>query len=110
MIHAVIYESRDKVCAGFYLQGHAGYAEEGQDIICAAVSVLVINTVNAIEAFTQDDISVVSSEENGTIECRLKEKPSQETDLLLKTMILGLKDIAEEDNYKEYIDLTFEEV
>ena len=28
--------------------------EEGQDIVCAAVSVLVINTVNAIEQFTDD--------------------------------------------------------
>ena len=28
-------------------KGHAGYAEEGQDIVCAAVSALVINTVNS---------------------------------------------------------------
>ena len=28
----------------FVSKGHAGYAEEGQDIVCAAVSVLVINT------------------------------------------------------------------
>ena len=27
----------------FVSKGHAGYAEEGQDIVCAAVSVLVIN-------------------------------------------------------------------
>ena len=29
--------------------GHAGYAEEGQDIICAAVSALIVNTVNSVE-------------------------------------------------------------
>ena len=33
----------------FVSKGHAGYAEEGQDIVCAAVSVLVINTVNSLE-------------------------------------------------------------
>ena len=32
----------------FVSKGHAGYAEEGQDIVCAAVSVLVINTVNSL--------------------------------------------------------------
>ena len=42
----------------FTSQGHAGYAEEGQDIICAAVSVLVINTVNSLETLTHDQISV----------------------------------------------------
>ena len=31
--------------------GHAGYAEEGQDIICAAVSALIVNTVNSVETF-----------------------------------------------------------
>ena len=38
----------------FESKGHAGYAEEGHDIVCAAVSVLVINTVNSFEAFTED--------------------------------------------------------
>ena len=110
MIHAVIYERQEKTCAGFYLKGHAGYAKKGQDIVCAAVSALVINTVNAIEAFTRDDMSVSSSEEDGAVECHFDRQPSHEADLLLRTMILGLKNIAEEDDYKEYIDLTFEEV
>ena len=35
-------------------RGHAGYAEEGQDIVCAAVSALIINTVNSLETFTDD--------------------------------------------------------
>ena len=30
--------------------------------------------------------------------------------LLLNTMILGLKGMADDENYEEYIDLTFEEV
>ena len=38
--------------------GHAGYAEEGQDIICAAVSALIVNTVNSVETLTEDLIIV----------------------------------------------------
>lgn len=38
------------------IDGHAGYAEKGNDIVCAAVSVLAQNLVNSIEALTEDDI------------------------------------------------------
>ncbi len=44
-----------KSLSGISIKGfHAGYAEEGQDIVCAAVSVLMINTVNSLDAFTDD--------------------------------------------------------
>ena len=33
----------------FEITGHAGYGVEGEDIICAAVSVLAIETVNSVE-------------------------------------------------------------
>ena len=33
----------------FHINGHAMYAEAGSDIVCAAVSALVINTINSIE-------------------------------------------------------------
>ena len=49
MIHVTIYENDRKECIGFQTKGHAEYAKMGQDIVCAAVSVLVINTMNAIE-------------------------------------------------------------
>ena len=34
---------------GFEITGHAGYAEYGQDIVCAAVSVLALNMANSVE-------------------------------------------------------------
>ena len=42
----------------FTSKGHAGYAEEGYDIICAAVSALVINTVNSLDQLTKDQTYV----------------------------------------------------
>lgn len=41
---------------GITVDGHAGYAEAGKDIICAAVSVLTQNLINSIEALTEDTI------------------------------------------------------
>ena len=54
MIRVTVYKTRRHEYAGFDLSGHAGYEEAGHDIVCAAVSALVINTVNSVEQFTDD--------------------------------------------------------
>lgn len=36
------------------VSGHAGYAEKGHDIVCAAVSILIYNLQNSIERLTDD--------------------------------------------------------
>ena len=110
MIHVTIYQNKRKEYTGFKTYGHAGFSDEGQDIVCAAVSVLIINTVNAIETFTKDRTSLVSDDAEGVIDYSLKERPSKEAELLLDTMVLGLTEMSDDENYAEYIDLTFEEV
>ena len=96
MIRVTIYKNEKHQCVGFKAHGHAGFSEEGQDIVCAAVSVLTINTLNAIEKFADDRTSLVSDESKAK--------------LLLDAMVLGLEEIAEDENYREYMDLTYEEV
>ena len=110
MIQVTIYRNEKEECSGFLARGHAGFSEEGQDIVCAAASVLMINTVNAIEAFASDKTSLVSDDMEGLIDCRLNGRPSREASLLLKAMILGLTDMADDENYSEYIQVRFEEV
>lgn len=110
MIQVTIYQNEKNECAGFLAKGHAGFSEAGQDIVCAAASVLMINTVNAIEAYTEDKTSLVSDDMEGLIDFRLSGRPSKEAALLLKAMILGLKEMADDSNYSEYIQVRFEEV
>ena len=109
MTKVTIYKNVKNECVGFKALGHAGYAEEGEDIVCAAISILTINTMNAIETFTDADVSLKTDEEIGFIEYRIDE-PTKETSLLLDTMVLGLQTMADDENYAEYIDLLFEEV
>ena len=109
MIRVTIYKNEKHQCVGFKAHGHAGFSE-GQDIVCAAVSVLTINTLNAIEKFADDRTSLVSDESKGLIDYRLKGNPTREAKLLLDAMVLGLEEIAEDENYREYMDLTYEEV
>ena len=40
---------------GLTVDGHAGYAEIGNDIICAAVSALTQGLVHSLKALTDDE-------------------------------------------------------
>ena len=77
---------------GFIVHNH------GEDIVCAAVSALVINTVNSIEAFTEETMSVEIPEgDTGYIKLNLPDieagNNNREVDLLLSSMLLGLDHI-----------------
>ncbi len=98
MITARLFQNSDKQYWGFQIEGHAGYAEEGEDIICAAVSVLALNTANSIEALTKADPKC--SMEDGFLSCEVPDlrKTAQsypDVTLLLDSLALGLKSIAE---------------
>ena len=45
-ITVIIEEQR---ITAFTCNGHAGYAKASEDIVCAAISMLVINMINSIE-------------------------------------------------------------
>ena len=89
--------------------GHADYADSGQDIVCSAVSMLVINTINSIATFTKDAIDVSSNEEAGEIICKLPKEYSEQTELLIDSMLLGLSEVAKQYG-SEFITLTNKEV
>ena len=74
MIHVTIYKTKTHEYAGFDVEGHAGFAESGQDIVCAAVSMLVINTINSIEQLVSDEYTLTSDEEDGVIQFRLSKR------------------------------------
>ena len=110
MINVTIYKNRNNDIVGFETEGHAGYDDSGKDIICAAVSMLVINTVNSIEAFTDTDIEVKSNNDNDNarISAKVTGHQSGEAAVLLKSLELGLTQVAKGN--PKYISITFKEV
>ena len=88
--------------------GHAEYDDYGKDIICAAVSVLIINAANSLEKFT-NDLIMAETHEDGTTEILLKEHPSKETVLLIDSLILGLEGIRNQYG-KKYLSVDYKEV
>jgi len=51
MIDAVLYEDKAGELIGFKVRGHAGYADKGEDIVCAGVSALVMTVIQSLDRF-----------------------------------------------------------
>lgn len=89
----------------FMIDGHADYADEGQDIVCAAVSALVINTINSIEEFTEDAFTCDCAD--GQIRSwEFTSAVSPETGLLMDALMLGLVNIRKSYG-EEYLSVEF---
>ncbi len=113
MTTVIIRKTADGVYKGFTCMGHAGFAGRGRDIVCASVSVLVINTINSMEKLAGEEPEVATDEETGFIQCRFLHPLSHEGALFMDSMVLGLSGIAEEygrKRGKKYLVLNFEEV
>lgn len=105
-----IHKTKSGEYLRFTCDGHAGYADYGNDIVCAAISILVINTVNSLEEITGEAIQVEADEKAGRIICTFLRQPLKETSVaLMDSLILGLGQI-EAQYGKKHCKLTFEEV
>ena len=108
MITITVFKHQDQY-RGFRSSGHAGYAEEGSDIICAAVSALAINFYNSVETFTDDGFEGIAGQEDVQFDFRFTSDISPESQLLMNSLVLGLQNI-ENDYGKSYINIRFKEV
>lgn len=96
MTTVTIDKGADGNYSGFAVDGHTGYAVMGNDVACAAVSVLTINTINSIESLTSDGdkLSVTTNEEEGIIRCRFTAPLSEGSELLMGSFELGVSEIS----------------
>ena len=71
------------------ISGHAKYAEHGKDIVCAAVSSMVITTVNGILSLDNEALEFNQGEK---LEIKVL-KHNDTTDKLIKNMINLLEEL-----------------
>ena len=110
MTKITIFRDSDDVIRRFLVEGHAGFDVSGKDIVCASISMLTLNTINAIEKFTDDGFKVDINEKKATVEFELtQDEPSTETKVLLETLVLGYVGVNNEYG-KRYIKIIFKEV
>ena len=92
MIKAVFFKENGCL-SGFSVSGHAGFAESGSDVVCAAVSSAAELVCNTITDFFGDE-ALVSVDEN---KLSLRMKSSGEYSLrLIESFYTHLGFIAEE--------------
>lgn len=106
MVSINLYKTDGKY-SRFSSIGHAEYGEGGKDILCAAVSVLVINTLNSIELLVGDEINDSSEQSRGIIKVEFGNL-SHDSILLLDSMVLGLEELQKQYGRK-YITFTVKE-
>lgn len=85
---------------GITIEGHAGYAEPGKDIVCAGVTALVENLIGSIESLTEDKIQYEISP--GEVDIHYKDL-SEEGKLLVDSFFLGISGIVED--FPEYVKI-----
>lgn len=93
----ITVKREDGIYRSFRSEGHSGYADEGSDIICAAVSALSVNALNSIESLTGDTVKDEARE--GYLYAEFPEGLSHDGQLLMDSLMLGLTQIAE--SYEE---------
>lgn len=89
---------------GVEAKGHTGYADAGKDIVCAGVSVLVQTALLALDKVAG---AVIQKQEGeGYLRYRVTStdtKTLEASDIILKSIKVGLADIASE--YPSHIKL-----
>ncbi|MDE7210310.1 MAG: ribosomal-processing cysteine protease Prp [Lachnospiraceae bacterium] len=95
MIKISVYQDERGRANGFHCLGHAGYAENGHDIVCAAVSALTMTAVNSVESLTGDTFSYDEDEKEGMMDFKIASPMSDAAALLMGSLFLGLSMIEE---------------
>ena len=104
MIRAEIYQS-EKQFRGFRVTGHAGYAESGQDIVCAAVTSACMLAANIItDGF---HISAKAGAEDNVMLC-IADNADERADAVVDMLVQQLEMIC--DEYPGTINISYSEV
>ena len=109
MTEITILKTSDGLFKGFECNGHAGFADYGKDVVCSAISVLTINTINSIDQLTGDQIAVSEDGSAGIISCHFINDISEKTDLLMQSFELGVNSIYKQYG-KKYLNIKIKEV
>lgn len=103
MTSVTLYRAADGRLSGFECRGHAGYAQTGSDIVCAAVSVLSTTCVNALESVAGVKPQLIVRD--GLMKAVVPEdQMTHDAQVILRTFEQGIRDVA--SSYPKYIHIT----
>ncbi len=87
--------------------GHTGYGEEGEDIICAALSSIVQTAILGLMQVAKIDIKYEIFDQNAHLKIALPKVMTSterhDADIILETMFLGVADLNQ--GYSDFVEL-----
>ncbi len=104
MIKVDISRNAKRQPVRFVMTGHADAGDYGEDIVCAAASVLAITTVNALDEIAGVHPTVSSDDDNGGfLEVVINDR-NQAVETILATFILGMTQVAQK--YTQFVTIS----
>jgi uncharacterized protein YsxB (DUF464 family) len=104
MTRCEFFTENDRI-TGFSISGHSGYAEAGQDIVCAAISAIVTMAETTINDVCGAKAKVRVKDEQARITLTLPTSCDEEdaVQAVLSGMMLTL--ISMREDYPDYIEV-----
>lgn len=103
MIVASFRKKQNKI-VGFNIEGHSGYAESGNDIICSAVTAVSTATANGITEVLK--IKAEIKMDDGFLNLNVKKNSDEDIEkcqVLFETMLLSFENIVKV--FRDYIEV-----
>ncbi|MBO4695354.1 MAG: ribosomal-processing cysteine protease Prp [Clostridia bacterium] len=104
---SVTFFRKDGLFVAVEAIGHTGYAEEGEDIVCASVSSIIQTAVLGLMQAAGINVDYEVDEKTPKLSAKLPttitEQEKHDADLILKTAYLGVSDLYQE--YSDFIKL-----
>lgn len=86
------------------IEGHAGYAEKGKDIVCSAVSILLYTlAASLIEECMEVPIDIDINEGKSSVSCKPKKEYKHDVGIVYDTCLKGFVLLSE--SYPDYVTL-----
>lgn len=98
---------KDSLYIGFECEGHSGYADAGEDMVCSAVSTAVQYCINCGEQIDRIPMQLTVDQERALIRC-ISEKPDAQFSKHIAILVELAKSIAKD--YAMYFNLEIMEV
>ncbi len=112
----IVFFRSDGIFYGFEEQGHTGFGEQGDDVLCAALSAMTMLIINTVEVAYSSEVDYTIDEETANIRVMCKAAlPEYEEDELKRYAVSGIflayykqiEDMIEE--YYDYLDVSIKD-
>ena len=92
--------------------GHTGYADSGEDVVCAAISAVLQGAVLGVTQVAKAKAQYQTDDKKGSLRFALAEGQDEQTmhdaEVILRSALLSVEDIAA--SYSQYVSLEVKEL